>query len=539
MSTIQSKNINGLASEKNIRNGSTGAIESISNKALNLAGGAGSRGRAAVVGSGFGGLAAAIRLQAMGFETTCFEARDKPGGRAYVYNDSGFTFDAGPTVITAPHCLQELFDLAGRSMDDYVELMPVEPMYRLQWADGTAFDYVSDEAGLVEQIEKMSPQDVGGYRRFADYTKRVFHKGYEELGATPFLKFSDMVRVAPQLARLRADRSVYSTVSRFIKDEHLRQAFSFHPLLVGGNPFETSAIYTLIHWIERKWGVFFPKGGTGALVNGLVKLFEDLGGELRIDSPVRSIDLETSGTKTNHLVSTDQVANEKFNLVVSNADIHHTYAKLYGRNRAGKQMGRRLEKMEWSMSLFVMYFGTNRKFDNLEHHTILFGERFKGLLQDIFHGSTLPEDFSLYLHAPTVTDPSLAPPGCEAFYVLSPVPHLGRADIDWDSVAQKYGDAILQSLEKHLPGLQDSIVTRRHFTPNNFRDELNAHHGSAFSVAPKLTQSAFFRPHNRADKIPGLYIVGGGTHPGAGVPGVINTAKATCGLVAQDFGVVV
>lgn len=502
------------------------------------------RGRAAVVGSGFGGLAAAIRLQAMGFQTTCFEARDKPGGRAYVYKDAGFTFDAGPTVITAPHCIEELFSLAGRSMADYVELLPVNPMYRLQWADGTSFNYVSDEAGLIEEIARISPRDVKGYRRFAEYSKRVFHKGYEELGAVPFLKFSDMVRVAPQLARLRADRSVYSAVSRFIKDEHLRQAFSFHPLLVGGNPFDTSAIYTLIHWIEREWGVFFPRGGTGALVAGLVKLFEDLGGELRLETPVRSIDLGSRsaggrGEKqaTTHLVTTDQHADEVFDLVVSNADVHHTYSKLYGRVEAAKATSRRLEKMEWSMSLFVMYFGTSRKFADLAHHTILFGPRFKGLLNDIFKGSKLPKDFSLYLHAPTVTDPSLAPPGCEAFYVLSPVPHLGRAAIDWDSVAEKYGDAILESLEGQLPGLRDSIVTRRHFTPNDFRDELNAFHGSAFSVAPKLTQSAFFRPHNRADKIPGLYIFGGGTHPGAGVPGVINTAKATCGLVAQDFGV--
>jgi phytoene desaturase len=350
-----------------------------------------------------------------------------------------------------------------------------------------------------------------------------------------------MIRVAPQLARLRADRSVYSTVSRFIKDEHLRQAFSFHPLLVGGNPYDTSAIYTLIHWIERQWGVFFPKGGTGALVSALVRLFRDLGGELRLDCPVRSVDLvDGKGPKqtdsVKHVIATDD-ANETFDVVVSNADIHHTYARLYRSIPAAKGTARRLQRMEWSMSLFVLYFGTNRRFDNLAHHTILFGPRFKGLLDDIFKGDTLPEDFSLYLHAPTVTDPSLAPDGCEAFYVLSPVPHLGRAQIDWENVAQRYGDAILRSLEVHLPGLTDSVVTRRSFTPLDFKDQLNAYHGSAFSVAPKLTQSAFFRPHNRSDHIPGLYIVGGGTHPGAGVPGVINTAKATCGLIAADYGI--
>ena len=250
------------------------------------------RGRAAVIGSGFGGLAAAIRLQAMGFETVCFEGRDKPGGRAYVYQDEGFTFDAGPTVITAPHCLEELFEVAGESMDEHVELLPVDPMYRLQWPDGQAFNYVSDEDRLLKEIRRISPADEAGYHRFADYSRRVFNKGYEELGAVPFLRFRDMLRVAPELMKLRADRSVYGTVSRFIKNEHLRQAFSFHPLLVGGNPYSTSAIYTLIHWIERQWGVFFPKGGTGALVQGLVDLFERSGGEIRLNSPVRNIELK-------------------------------------------------------------------------------------------------------------------------------------------------------------------------------------------------------------------------------------------------------
>ena len=499
----------------------------------------GTLGRAAVIGSGFGGLAAAIRLQSMGFETVCFEGRDQPGGRAYVYRDAGFTFDAGPTVITAPHCIEELFELSGRSMHDYVRLMPVDPMYRLRWMDGTSFDYVSDEARLIEQIRNLEPADVAGYRRFAEYSKRVFHKGYEELGAVPFLNFRDMLRVAPDLMKLRADRSVYGAVSRFLKNEHLRQAFSFHPLLVGGNPYSTSAIYTLIHWIERQWGVFFPKGGTGALVQSLVLLYEELGGELRLNSPVELIDVESSGSDYRHWVSTKGQARERFDLVVSNADIHHTYSHLYRNHDASGKSSRRLERMEWSMSLFVMYFGTNRRFDQLAHHTILFGNRYEGLLRDIFRGHTLPSDFSLYLHAPTITDPSLAPTGCEAFYVLSPVPHLGRANIDWGSVAQSYGDSILASLESHLPGLKDSIVTRRHFTPANFQQELNAYQGSAFSVAPNLTQSAYFRPHNKSESIPGLYIVGSGTHPGAGVPGVINTAKATCGLVARDFGVVV
>ncbi len=499
---------------------------------------------AAVIGSGFGGLAAAIRLQAMGIQTTCFEGRDKPGGRAYVYQDEGFTFDAGPTVITAPHCLEELFEVAGRSMTDYVKLLPVSPFYRLRWSDGVEFDYVGEESELLKQIEKINPADVDGYKRFADYTRKVFEKGYVELGATPFLRFRDMISVAPDLMKLRADRSVYKTVSKFMKDEHLRQAFSFHPLLVGGNPFDTSSIYTLIHWIEREWGVFFPEGGTGALVNGLVKLFTDIGGKLQLNSPVENVQLVSSENPVSphpvqHRLKTRGQEPVRFDLVVSNADVHHTYSKIYKSVTVADKRRRKLERMEWSMSLFVMYFGTRKRYDDIAHHTILFGPRFKGLLKDIFQGNSLPEDFSLYLHAPTVTDPSLAPPGCEAFYVLSPVPHLGQADIDWESVAPKYGDVILESLEDYLPGLRDSIVTRRHFTPRDFRTELNAFHGSAFSVAPKLTQSAFFRPHNRDDAIPGLYIVGAGTHPGAGVPGVVNTAKATSGVIAADYGVAV
>jgi len=495
--------------------------------------------RAAVIGSGFGGLASAIRLQAMGFDTICFEALDQPGGRGIVYQDGGYTFDAGPTVITAPHCLEELFALSGRRLSDYVRLLPVTPLYRLRWSDGVSFDYVADEPGLIEQVRRVNPRDVEGYRRFADFTRRVFAKGYEELGAVPFLSFADMIRAAPALARLRADRSVYATVSRFIRDEHLRQAFSFHPLLVGGNPLETSCIYTLIHWIERKWGVFFPEGGTGALVRGLVRLFTDTGGTLRLGAPVDRITVQAGDGGMKHVVSAAGEPPEAFDVVVSNADVHHTYAKLYRGTAAAAPRQRRLERMAWSMSLFVLYFGTSRRYPDLAHHTILFGPRFRGLLRDIFHGRRLPEDFSLYLHAPTITDPGMAPPGGESFYVLSPVPHLGNAAIDWDAVATGYGDAILESLEPYLPGVRAAIVTRRHVTPVDFASKFSAYHGSAFSVAPTLTQTAYFRPHNRDPDIPGLYLAGAGTHPSAGVPGVVNSAKATCDTIAADFHVVV
>lgn len=492
-------------------------------------------GRAAVIGSGFGGLAAAIRLQAAGIPTVLFEARDKPGGRAYVYEDRGHVFDAGPTVITAPHCLEELFEVAGRRMADYVELLPVEPMYRLLWSDGDRFDYTGDPDTMHAQIRARSAADLQGYEAFLTHSKKVFDKGYTELVATPFLRFMDMVRVAPDLARLRADRSVYDTVAHYVKDDHLRQALSFHSLLVGGNPFDTSSIYTLIHYLERKWGVFFPRGGTGALVRALVRLFEELGGEVRLDCPVQRIRVETTAGGVRHHIDSPAGNGEPFEVVISNADLHHTYARLYAGHPAADRMTRRLEKADWSMSLFVLYFGTDRPYD-LAHHTVIFADRYKELLDDIFGGSELPDDFSLYLHAPTVTDPSLAPPGCGTYYVLSPVPHLGHAPIDWAKEGPRYAERIYAALERYMPDLRQHLRVSRWFTPNDFQDTLAAYQGAAFSVAPKLTQSAWFRPHNRDPRIPGLYIVGAGTHPGAGLPGVVNSAKATVGIVLGDRG---
>jgi phytoene desaturase len=490
--------------------------------------------RAAIVGSGFGGLAAAIRLQAAGIDTVLFEARDKPGGRAYVYQEGGYTFDGGPTVITAPHCLDELFELAGKRREDYVDFLPVTPFYRLLWQDGTRIDYAGG-TGLLDEIQRLCPEDAAGYLRFVDYSREVFDKGFTELAHAPFLRFSDMLKVAPSLARLRADRSVYSTVSRFVKHEKLREALSFHSLLVGGNPFETSSIYTLIHYLERNWGVFFPRGGTGALVQALVKLYGELGGELRLSCPVSQIRVQR-GPNVRHLVSSADGVDEPFDLVVSNSDLHHTYSRLYGAEPEAQKTVKKLERSDWSMSLYVLYFGTNRPYD-LAHHTVVFGPRYRGLLQDVFHGHALPEDFSLYLHAPSVTDPSLAPAGGATFYVLSPVPHLGNAPLDWDRIGDQYGERILESLEGLMPNLRQHVVVKRSLTPQGFASDLFAYQGSAFSVAPKLTQSAWFRPHNRDPKIPGLYLVGAGTHPGAGVPGVVSSAKATASLVLADCGI--
>ena len=491
---------------------------------------------AAVIGSGFGGLALAIRLQSAGIRTTLYEARDKPGGRAYVYEDEGFKFDAGPTVITAPEALDELWELSGRRRSDYVEFLPVAPFYRLCWEDGVTFDYADNQDDLDRQIEAINPADVDGYRRFLAYSRDLYTEGYEKLGTVPFLDFKKMLSVAPTLARLSAHRSVYSKVATFIQDEHLRQAFSFHSLLVGGNPFATSAIYALIHALERKGGVWFAKGGTGALIAGMARLFKDLGGTLRLDTPIESIEVDGNRARA---VITGNGERIEHDMVASNADVVHTYRDMLGKTVRGQKEGRRLAGKRHSMSLFVIYFGLDMPPPaDLKHHMVLFGPRYRELVNEIFSGDALADDFSLYLHCPTVTDDSLAPPGQSAYYVLSPVPHLGKVDVDWDTVGPAYRDKILEYLDRrYIPGLRDKLMTSRIFTPANFKSELRAHHGSAFSVEPILTQSAWFRPHNRDRTIRNMFLVGAGTHPGAGIPGVVGSAKATAGVMLEQAGV--
>ena len=495
----------------------------------------GDRPTAIVIGAGFGGIALAIRLQAMGFQTTLLDNRDKPGGRAYVYEMGGFKFDGGPTVITDPDCLEELFTLSGREMKDYVELLPVDPFYRLQWEDGEILDYNNDQDFLEEQIRKRNPDDVEGYRKFLAYSQDLYREGYEKLGTTAFLKVSQMFASAPQLMRLRADRSVYKQVSKFVKDEKTRQLLSFQSLLVGGNPFATSAIYALIHALERKGGVWFAKGGTGALVQGLVSLFKDIGGDIRLNSEVT--DIHNEGDRVTGVTTADGWS-ENADLVASNADVVHTYSKLLRGHKRGEKYGKALKKKRHSMSLFVIYFGLNKPTpEHLKHHIILFGQRYKELIAEIFgKGGKLSDDFSLYLHAPSVTDATMSPEGKSAYYVLAPVPHLGHVDIDWDEVGPKYAQKILDYLEEHaIPGLNESLEIMHTLTPFGFRDEMNSHLGSAFSVEPILTQSAWFRPHNRDDVIGNMYITGAGTHPGAGVPGVVGAAKATAGVIEGDF----
>jgi len=486
---------------------------------------------AVVIGAGFGGLALAIRLQSAGVDTVLVEARDKPGGRAYYWERDGFTFDAGPTVITDPACLSELWALSGRDMADDVKLEPVTPFYRLNWPDGTNFDYTNDDALLREQITRLNPDDVAGYARFLQYSEGVFREGYEKLGHKAFLDFGSMVKAAPALAKYQAWRSVYSIVSRYVKNEKLREALSFHTLLVGGNPMTTSAIYALIHKLERDGGVWFARGGTNRLVAGMAKHFERLGGRMRLSARVDRID--TLGDRATGVTLEGGEAITA-DAVAVNGDVMHAYRDLLRTNRAAARTSQKLEHKRFSPSLFVTHFGIKGAWPGIPHHMILFGPRYKGLLSDIYDHGVLAEDFSLYLHHPTVTDPSLAPEGHSTFYVLAPVPHMGKFPRDWDEVAPILERRILDEVERRLiPDIHDRIVTKFSYTPKDFAQDLSAHMGSAFSLEPILTQSAYFRVHNRDQSIPNLYFVGAGTHPGAGIPGVVGSAKATAGLMLE------
>ncbi len=483
-----------------------------------------------VIGGGFGGLAAAIRLLQQGHQVEIVEKRDKPGGRAYVYEQDGFTFDGGPTIITAPWLIDELFVRSEKRMSDYVRLVPIDPFYNIRFEDGSVFRYNGDRAQVIEQVERMRPADVAGYLRFADATDAIFDAGMALID-TPFDRMTDMLKVLPDLVRLRAHRSVASFVSSFVKDERLRQVFSFHPLLVGGNPFQTTSIYALIHSLEQRWGVWFAMGGTGALVRGLVALFSELGGTLRLETEVRAIECDVATRRaTGVRLASGEVL--RADAVVSNGDVARTYMDLVPAALRRKNSDRRMTKMRYSMSLFVLYFGTDRKYEDLAHHEILMGPRYEGLLADIFTRKSLSPDFSLYLHRPTATDPSLAPPGCDSWYVLSPVPHLG-GDTDWRVAAKPYRDRIVKFLEdRYMPDLSRHIVSEHMIDPLHFRDTLNSHLGSAFSVEPILTQSAWFRPHNRSEDVGNLYFAGAGTHPGAGIPGVLSSGK----IVAEMIG---
>jgi phytoene desaturase len=473
-------------------------------------------------------LAAAVRLGARGYRVTVLERLDAPGGRAYVYRQDGFTFDGGPTIVTAPFLIEELWQLCGRTMADDIDLRPISPFYRIRFHDGETFHYTGDAEAMRSEVARFCPADVAGYERFMRTSEAIFKVGFERLGHVAFGSLADMVRIVPELIRLASYRTVYGLVSRYLSDPRLRVVFSFHPLLIGGNPLTTTSIYSLIAFLERRWGVHFVMGGTGRLVEGLTKLIERQGGEVRCNEEVGAITVKDRAATGVRLASGQEIAAD---IVVSNADSAWTYRYLLPPSARRRWTDRRIERARYSMSLFVWYFGTRRRYCDVAHHTILLGPRYRELLRDIFERKILADDFSLYLHRPTATDPSLAPPGCDAFYVLSPVPHLASGT-DWRQAAETYRRSLARFLSATLlPDLDAQIVTSRILTPQDFQDRLLSYRGAAFGLEPVFTQSAWFRPHNRSEELDRLYLVGAGTHPGAGLPGVLSSARVLDSVV--------
>ena len=477
---------------------------------------------AIVIVTGFGGLAAAIRLSVKGYRVQMLEKLDAPGGRAYVHKQDGFTFDAGPTIITLPHLIEELFVLCGQRMKDHVDLRLMAPFYRIRFDDGTHFDYSNDDKAMLEQVGSISPGDVQGFKNLMKASEQCFQLGFQELGMIPFETVGDVIKAMPNLARMQAWRSIYSLVASHIKDPKLRIVMSFHPLLIGGNPYSVTCVYSLIHSLERRWGVHSAMGGTGAIVNALVKLLEARGVPIRYDAAVTRIRVQSGRATGVELASGEFIASD---IVVSNGDAAWTYRHLVDRQHRKHWSDKRIAKGKYSSGLFVWYFGTNRQYHDVPHHMMVLGPRYKGLLQDIFKNHKLSKDFSLYLYRPTATDPSLAPHGCDSFYALSVVPNLS-SETDWPAITEQYRDAIASALQESvLPDLKSHVVSSKVTTPQDFQDRLWSYRGAGFGLEPILTQSAWFRPHNRSEDVQALYMVGASSQPGAGVPSVLMSAK--------------
>ena len=487
---------------------------------------------ALVIGGGFGGLAAALRLRAKGFGVKLVDRCSELGGRAQTFSVGGYRHDAGPTVITAPFLFEELFSLFGRKLSDSVQLKSLDPWYRYYFSDGEMFDYGGSLEATLNEIGRISPRDVAGYKGLLAESKKIFEVGFSELADQPFNQFGTMVRQIPRLIRLRCYRSVWRLVTEHMKDDRLRQAFAVQPLLVGGNPFDTTCIYNLIHFLERKWGIHFAMGGTGAIVKALGELMQDVGVTVQTGTTVKKI--LTRGTRA---IGVEYENGEKdfSDVVVSNADAAHLYQSLIPRDKQKLSARIKLKNAKYSMGLFVLYFGSARKYPEMPHHSIWLGKRYRSLLKEIFAEKKLPEDFSLYIHRPTATDPSFAPDGHDSFYVLAPVPNL-NAPIDWDIQGPQLADKILSSLDATImPGLLSNVRNDFFMTPRDFGENYLSERGAGFSIAPLFYQSAWFRFHNRAEGLRNVYLVGAGTHPGGGVPGVLCSAKATERVIADDF----
>ena len=475
-----------------------------------------------VIGSGFGGIAAALRLRAKGHQVTIIEKHPDLGGRARVFKKNGFTFDGRPTVITAPYLINELFDLFKKDPKDYIKLTPLKIWYQFIFEDKTKFDYSGNESEMKNQIQNINKEDVIGYERLVNFTKKIFDKGFTELADVPFDKPFVMMQQLPALLKLKSYKSVYSLVSSYIKSEKLRRMLSMHPLLVGGNPFSTTSIYGLILYLEKKWGIHYSMGGTGNIIKGYEKLMNEVGIKILKESEVTKI------ISKNNKISGVQINNKNLieaDNVICNADPPAVYEKLLSRNNNSILFNWKKNRMEYSMGLFVYYFGTKKVYENVEHHTIKFGNKYKEHLEDIFNKKKLNEDISYYLHRPSATDKSMAPEGNDCFYVLVPVPN-NQSKIDWSIEGEKMKKLVIDKMEKDLmPNLKENIVEDFYLTPDYFEKDLNTKYGSGFSIQPKFTQSAYFRFHNKSEIYDGLYFVGAGTHPGAGVPGVLSSAK--------------
>lgn len=480
------------------------------------------RPHAVVIGSGFGGLAAAVRLGARGFRVTVLERLERIGGRASVLEQDGFTFDRGPTIVTAPFLFEELWTLAGRRMQDDVDLRALDPFYRIRFDDGSHVDCFRDGQAMRSEVARVAPDDVEGWDRFMAMAREICRVGFEQLGHRPFSSFADMLRIAPDLIRLQGWRSVHGLVSSFVRSPKLRTVLSFHPLLIGGNPFRAPAIYCLIPDLERRWGVHYPVGGVGRLVDGLAGLIAEQGGIVRTRAEVAGIETRDGRATGVRLASGERIMAD---VVVSNADTATTYGRLLDKAAPRRWSDRRIARARHSMGLLVWYFGTRGRFDAVGHHTILLGPRYRGLIEDVFRHKRLTEDFSIYLHRPSASDPTVAPDGCDAFYALTPVPNL-QGDVDWAVETERRRAAIERRLADTLmPGLSGRIVTSKVITPIDFRDDYLSAHGAGFGFEPVLTQSAWFRPHNRSETVRDLFLVGAGTHPGAGLPGVLSSAR--------------
>jgi phytoene desaturase len=491
------------------------------------------RPHAIVIGAGFGGLAMAIRLAVKGYQVSVFEHLEQAGGRANVYRQDGFSFDAGPTIITAPHLLEELWALCGKRMQDELPLMPMNPFYQIRFHDGSFIRCNGDEHHMREEVRRLSPQDVDGYDRFMAWSEKTFRIGFEKLGNQPFNTPWDMAKAVPELVALGGLRSIHGKVSSFVKDERIRIALSFHPLFIGGNPMKATAVYGLVSYLERLWGVHFAMGGMGAVVRGLIQLLEEKGGRIFYNTRVAQI--MTDGTRaTGVKLSTGEEI--QAHVVACNADAAWTYNNLLPERVRNPLMSLRLKKAAFSCGIFIWYFGTKRRYEDVLHHNIVLGPRYEGLLKDIFSRKVLADDFSLYLYRPTATDPSLAPEGCDAFYVLAPVPHLA-AKVDWETHAEPYRQAVEAQLERTiLPDLGNQIVTSKVMTPLDFQSRFLSPWGAGFGMEPILSQSAYFRPQNKSHWLENLFMVGAGTHPGAGIPGVLTSARIADEMV-PDPGV--